>query len=536
MKFFMQYTTTNHKIRHAIAVELSKMYPGSRFAASIASNGQEIQEFLAAQKDIIYEFLDDHRDIQHAALKESPVDYDLLRWFENKTPEKSLWRYFAVDREWCYQYLQGTVYLPRTVTHTLSNHDNILKVACGFIRYYKKVMEEYKPDVFIAANGQNNISCPVADQMCKIYGVLYVTPETIRTQNYMALTNNRQYVFDHVDDTCRRLMDGSLVLDMQRGEKIFEEIQNDLHSSQYFDVSHIGHLKARWPFFAFLGRSLRSCAGVVLLWIRQTPLRRNSRTFARPVDRLSNFFYLLYVAVVRQYHRMQLMDDRFYGTFDKNEKYIYFPLHNTNEYSTQVQGTMWMDQLPLIEALSKSIPVGWKLYIKEHPGMLLHRVRRSNLYKTVKRLPNVVFIPTQTNTHEVISFAQMVITIIGTTGWEAVMRGKPVLSLEENMFDVLDLSRRCTDFKEFSRAIRGEIERVSKISDEERRRRIVCLLTAIAHCGFWTENPLKVLGEAECSSAEERKKYAEIITGCMKKYFEFHRVVPVEEYSSVRAA
>ena len=85
------------------------------------------------------------------------------------------------------------------------------------------------------------------------------------------------------------------------------------------------------------------------------------------------------------------------------------------------------------------------------------------------------------------------------------------------MFDILGLSRICSDFKELSVAVHSEIERIRKISPEERKRRIICLLTAIDRHGFWVEDPLKVTGDAECKTEEEARGIGRIIAEAIKE-------------------
>lgn len=148
-----------------------------------------------------------------------------------------------------------------------------------------------------------------------------------------------------------------------------------------------------------------------------------------------------------------------------------------------------------------------------------------SFYKEIKSYPNVLLIPTETNSNTVISRAQMVITIVGTTGWEAIVRGKPVIHFEENMFDVLGLSRKCTDLKELSRAIYEEIKRNALIPKAERKRRIVCLLTAIIKHGFWIDDPLKVTGDADCKTIEEAANIGTIIAKALAGYIEHEKQV-----------
>ncbi len=530
MKFFIQFTTLNYKIRHAAAVELSKIYPGSTFAGTVSSIENVAEKYLLEQREIHYEFLFDQSQIVNDALK-VPADVQLLKNFEETLPEKSLWRFFAMDRNWGYPFLKG-VLLPNVYIQRISTQDNILRVASGIIRYYTDMIAQYRPDVFIPAAGQNSMSCPIIDQICQNSGILYVMPEIIRTQNYITMTDNRQCTFPQVNDTYRKLMNGTLTLDLSVGEKMYHQIISDVNNTQYFNVSKIDHLASKFPWLRFIKKSLRSVCSQMIRWQKEKPLRQDLSTIFRQPNDLKSFLYNLYYVVTREYRRMQLMSAKFYTPFDPKQKYIYFPLHCSNEYSTQVQGTMWTAQLPVIEALAKSIPFDWKLVIKEHPGMLIWRVRPASFYKEIKQYSNVALIPTNTNSNTVIQHAQMIATIVGTTGWEAVLREKPVIAFEENMFDVLELSRVCTDFKELSVAIAEESKRIKEISFEERKKRLIYLLTAIAKHSVWVEDPYKVTGDNPCE-VEESFEIGSKIAHAMKEFIEYKQNTHREKISDL---
>ena len=58
--------------------------------------------------------------------------------------------------------------------------------------------------------------------------------------------------------------------------------------------------------------------------------------------------------------------------------------------STMVYARFYLNQISVIENLSKSIPVGYKIYVKEHPSMIGRRNR--DYYNQIKILPNVKLI------------------------------------------------------------------------------------------------------------------------------------------------
>ena len=62
----------------------------------------------------------------------------------------------------------------------------------------------------------------------------------------------------------------------------------------------------------------------------------------------------------------------------------------------------------------------------------------------------------------IINKAEMVAVINGTSGWEGILRGKPVINLSDHMFDELGLSKKCTDIEKLSTEIYDEIKRIKK--------------------------------------------------------------------------
>jgi hypothetical protein len=48
------------------------------------------------------------------------------------------------------------------------------------------------------------------------------------------------------------------------------------------------------------------------------------------------------------------------------EQYVLYPIHFQPEASTLVQAPYYLDQAALIEDISKSLPVGYQLHVKEH--------------------------------------------------------------------------------------------------------------------------------------------------------------------------
>lgn len=137
----------------------------------------------------------------------------------------------------------------------------------------------------------------------------------------------------------------------------------------------------------------------------------------------------------------------------EQETYVYMPLHLIPESTTFVQAPMWIDELALIKNISKVLPVTWNLYVKEHPAMLGERALE--FYEEVNRLTNVkmVRLDYYQTSKEWIQNAVGVITINGSTAFEAVMLGKRAMMFGETSFGMLDGITKISDINLLPAAI-----------------------------------------------------------------------------------
>ena len=131
----------------------------------------------------------------------------------------------------------------------------------------------------------------------------------------------------------------------------------------------------------------------------------------------------------------------------ENELYIFFPLHVHNDAQTTLRAVQFFRQDYTAELISKSLPNGLKLYIKQHPhGAGLIPFKQIN---KIANLPNTRLVPPDINSHDLIEKSQAVITINSDVGWEGILHQKPVVVLDKPFYshkgitfdvdDVIDL-------------------------------------------------------------------------------------------------
>ena len=131
-----------------------------------------------------------------------------------------------------------------------------------------------------------------------------------------------------------------------------------------------------------------------------------------------------------------------------NVPYVIVNLHYQPEMSTSPAGDIFVDQLLCIEVLAKYVPDDYLIYVKEHPSQFYaqtdgHAGRILEFYDDLIAYPKVRFMPMAMDPFQLIKNSRAVATVTGTSGWEAMVLGKPVinfgLSWYENYAGVLKI-------------------------------------------------------------------------------------------------
>ena len=106
--------------------------------------------------------------------------------------------------------------------------------------------------------------------------------------------------------------------------------------------------------------------------------------------------------------------------------FVYVPLHLQPEMTTSSLGGEFVDQALLVESLSKTLPVGWKIYLKENPKQSYYD-RDYTFFQRISELPNVSWVPADTDTMVLSAKSKVVATVSGVAGWEAIKLGTPAI-------------------------------------------------------------------------------------------------------------
>jgi len=142
----------------------------------------------------------------------------------------------------------------------------------------------------------------------------------------------------------------------------------------------------------------------------------------------------------------------------KSQKYIYFPLHKEPELALNFLAYLWHDQRNTVARLSSVLPANYSLLVKEHP---LNLGRRSNYFlRRLTSLPSVKLIHPDENSFNYVSNADLIVTENGSSGWEGLLLGRPVLCLDKTFYDELGLAHKLSFDTGLNQAVLNSINTV----------------------------------------------------------------------------
>jgi len=130
---------------------------------------------------------------------------------------------------------------------------------------------------------------------------------------------------------------------------------------------------------------------------------------------------------------------------NESNQFVFFALHMEPEATTLAR-TTFSNQLAIIKSISQALPIGWKLYVKEHPRQYtafnnfkryyflagVHKYRTKMFYDEIIKLPNVELINLNINSKELIEKSKAIITINGSIILESIVQNKPLILFSQN--------------------------------------------------------------------------------------------------------
>ncbi len=143
---------------------------------------------------------------------------------------------------------------------------------------------------------------------------------------------------------------------------------------------------------------------------------------------------------------------------DKKIPFLYFPLHLDEESTLLIGAPFFTNQVEIIRHIVKSMPVGYRLYVKEHPAMKLRGWRSKSYYKEIMNLPNVKLLHPSVKPEDIMTNCSLVLSITSTASLEAAFYNKPSLIFADAPYSALPSVYRLKTVEELPMAIRQSLQ------------------------------------------------------------------------------
>ena len=165
------------------------------------------------------------------------------------------------------------------------------------------------------------------------------------------------------------------------------------------------------------------------------------------------FWYTL-KDILRTKIRKKFIDNNLIKEINFKGSFVYFPLQMEMERSLLLGAPYYINQIEIIKWAAKSLPINFKLVVKEHPIQVARGWRKSDDYNEIIKIPNIVFLHPDVITKEIFKKCSLVITIAGNPGFEALFYGKPVITFEDMRYSHLPSVKTLKNIDKFPNLIR----------------------------------------------------------------------------------
>ena len=149
----------------------------------------------------------------------------------------------------------------------------------------------------------------------------------------------------------------------------------------------------------------------------------------------------------------------------EKQKFVYYPLHIEQERNLLIAAPFFTNQVELIRNIAKSLPINFKLVVKEHPAQETREWRKISEYREIMNVPNVVLMHPSVSSQEILEKCSLVVTIGGTTGLEAAFYRKPSIILSEMDYSMLPSVEFLQDIHTLSNNIKKSLGKEIKSDD-----------------------------------------------------------------------
>lgn len=362
----------------------------------------------------------------HDSIQEhKELDVNYLKNFE-KNYKIGLWE-LAINERIFYRF-------NRIYKFTDNEIKSILEQEC---RFFEKILTENKPD-FVIMFEPTLHQHELFYRLCKKIGVkpLILNQPNI-SRSIISETSRKidqKIEFDKIPCTNKNFND---LREFRKSITNYNTIKN--YRNQ-FKKSNLELLKASFKFFKEKNRHIK------------TLYTHRGRTKYRVLlDEIK--------LKIKRNIRWSYIEKNLDKKLPLNEKFIYFPLGVDEERNLLIAAPFYTNQIEVIRSIAKSMPIEYKLYVKENPAQEIRFWRSISEYKEITSIPNVRLLHPNLSTENIFEKCSLVITINGSSGFDAAFFGKPSIVFSDLGYSILPFVSKLNCIQELPQLIQNSLEK-----------------------------------------------------------------------------
>ena len=318
------------------------------------------------------------------------------------------------------------------------SHDEILSIFEQECRFFEQVLEEIKPN-FLVIKFTDYHRNHLLKEMCSALGikVLMLTPTIVGNRSRIINEYNIQHDLSKTEIKSENV-------------KSFSELREYIKKYNKF-------LQSKKIIAGGGKNTLVDKTKITLQWMKTSEIEDMSR-YDYYNSNKSKVLTTRFLNGLRKKQRESFIDKNFEYEIDNDENFVYFPLQVEPERSLNIDAPFYVNQLEIIKNISKSLPVGYKLFVKEHYGQIFRNWREIKYYKEIMSLPNVKLIHHSIKPEEIIKKCKLVLSISGTSGFEAALYEKPSIVFADVNYESLESVNRVKQIEDLPNLIRNTLK------------------------------------------------------------------------------
>jgi len=355
----------------------------------------------------------------------SGVDTQFLEEFEKKY-EINLWSLIYKDRN-LYGFNDYYDF----------DYNEILKITEKSIRFYESIINEVEPQ-FVWIHIPDFFHIELFYEICRKRKIKILTLSESRLPNRYIISEKTD-IFDEAKFVLKE--------NSTKNFKTFDELRN-LTKDWYQTISPEKHeimLSYKTKIKGFIH---------YLFSVNNKEFRKYYSNFGK--TRIKIFYYES-LKIFKGKLRKNYIDKNSKKEVNLDVKYAYFPLHVTPERSTLSAAPYYANQFEVIHHIAKSLPINFKLYVREHPIQAINNWREISFYKKISKMPNVEMIHPSFSNETLLKKSSLVITITGSNGFTAAFYEKPSIVFADVLYSDLSSVFRVSNLEKLPEIINSAI-------------------------------------------------------------------------------